>query len=364
MKFSREIWRYAFFSLLVVNFVALVYLLVDKEKEPGAEKLTQSDTVEFDRLKEVLPVKPVKKEGLPKPTIPVLVEKNKDLHEICNKQLEAFTGDFKASKIRELCAQTQVFDQCYSQVDKTPIFHFDKNSRFGDKGQRILVLSLVHGDEGPSASVALSWMERLSEINPRNTWRVLPIVNPDGYRLQTRTNGNGVDINRNYPTADWTELAHKYWKKFAKSSERRFPGKVGGSEAETRCTIRHIQEFQPDFIIAIHTPLGLLDFDGPTMIPFPKFAPLPWRSLGHFPGSLGRYMWRDHGVPVLTVELKGGKKLARKSLEQFDQLQDITGTVAIQSQRAVKELGIEQKTPDFKTKVSNNSKKNDKDKVN
>lgn len=40
-------------------------------------------------------------------------------------------------------------------------------------------------------------------------------------------------------------------------------------------------------------------------------------------------MWRDRKVPVLTIELKGNDGLKR--LEDFDRLQDISGTVAIQA---------------------------------
>ena len=98
--------------------------------------------------------------------------------------------------------------------------------------------------------------------------------------------------------------------------------------------MNHIEDFQPDFIISIHTALGVLDFDVPKLN-YPRFEPLPWISLGHYPGSLGRYMWKDHSVPVLTIELKGAGGLKR--LEQLDDLQDISGTVAIQASKAKEE---------------------------
>src|SRR5690606_35181087 len=153
-------------------------------------------------------------------------------------------------------------------------------------------------DEIPSGAVARSWMVRLQEISPRNTWRVVPILNPDGLVKKSRLNGREVDLNRNFPTEDWDELALKSWREKTKSNPRRYPGDGPASEPETACAIEHIKDFKPDFIISIHTPLGVLDFDGPKSLPFPNFKPLPWRSLGHFPGSLGRYMWKEHGVPV------------------------------------------------------------------
>jgi hypothetical protein len=154
------------------------------------------------------------------------------------------------------------------------------------------------------------------------------MINPDGVREKTRTNANKIDLNRNFPSKDWDQNAMSYWKKTTKSDPRRYPGTSAASEPETQCLIKHILDFKPDFIISIHTPLGVLDFDGPSM-GNPGFKPLPWVGLGNYAGSLGRYMWVDSHIPVLTIELKGNTGL--KKLEEFDQLQDISGTVAIQS---------------------------------
>ncbi len=46
-------------------------------------------------------------------------------------------------------------------------------------------------------------------------------------------------------------------------------------------------------------------------------------------------MCAERLVPVLTIDLKGNENIARK-LEQFDHLQDISGTVAIQSEKILK----------------------------
>ena len=172
-------------------------------------------------------------------------------------------------------------------------------------------------------------MLRLEKIDPRNTWRVMPVTNPDGWKAKTRTNSKGVDLNRNFPTKDWAKQALKYWTKNMKSDPRRYPGPEAASEVETRCLMKHFDEFKPDFLISVHIPLGVLDFDGPKVKSPPRFSPLPWQSLGNFPGSLGRYMWADRKVPVLTIELKGNEDI--KKLEAFDRLQDISGTVAIQA---------------------------------
>ncbi len=258
-----------------------------------------------------------------------------DLAAVCKAQLTQIPNSDSFKKIDELCAQAMQLTSC-SSVKAEPIFHFDFTAdKKEKKPTNILVFGIVHGDEEESATVALAWLSRLKEISPRNNWRIVPVLNPDGWKLKTRTNANGVDVNRNFPSKDWEELALKYWKTKADANPRRFPGTQSASEPETRCAVDQIAEFKPNFVISIHTPLGLLDFDGPRVAP-PKFQPLPWVRLGNYPGSLGRYMWVDRNVPVLTVELKG-KQVATRSLDQFDKLQDITGTVALQAEKAKKE---------------------------
>gem|GEM_PF-900916 len=249
----------------------------------------------------------------------------------CNKGLSKMPSALEKKDIKEICQKISLEKSCFSQ-NQTPIFHYDRKGYSG-RGKRILTISLVHGDEHASGTVATHWMKRLDGLNPRNAWRVVPILNPDGWANKSRVNANKVDINRNFPSKDWDQLALEWWKTKKKSDPRRYPGPSASSEPETKCLIKHINEFKPDFIIAVHTPLGVLDFDGPTL-KAPHQPPLPWQRLGNFPGSLGRYMWVDHNVPVLTIELKGSDGIDK--LTQFDRLQDISGTVAIQAGRILK----------------------------
>jgi len=74
--------------------------------------------------------------------------------------------------------------------------------RFGAGGRALRVLGGHHGDEGASVEVALRVAEAVAAgavTLPDDTelW-VVPAVNPDGLDAGTRTNGNGVDLNRNY----------------------------------------------------------------------------------------------------------------------------------------------------------------------
>lgn len=232
-------------------------------------------------------------------------------------------------RLKKFCSRVQRLPSCKSTEGRA-IQHAEFTSQGDKEGKRVLVLGLMHGDEPLAGEMALEWNERLFAlrergIEARNTWRVVPLVNPDGLERKTRMNARGVDLNRNFPTKDWNEEALAYWKAKSGGDPRRFPGEAPASEAETKCAIAHIKDFKPDFIVSVHTPYKILDFDGPRM-PFPKYKDLPWRALGNFPGSLGRFMWRDYQTPVLTVELGN-------SMVDSATLQDIVGTFAIDASR-------------------------------
>lgn len=254
-----------------------------------------------------------------------------ELPKKCMDALTAFPGKVDKAVLQKACDLVQVDDTCVSSQGR-PIFHYDKMAKNAD-AKKVLVFSLIHGDETPAGAVGRYWMERLESFDPRNSWRVIPVLNPDGVQAKTRTNGNNIDLNRNFPTKDWNELAKNYWEKKTHSNPRRYPGDTGGSEPETKCAMKHIDDFKPDFIVSVHTPLKVLDFDGPK-VKFPKYDYLPWKSLGHFTGSLGRYMWFERQTPVLTMELKEDLP---QTLAPLEKLQDVIGTLVkleLKSKRA------------------------------
>lgn len=211
-------------------------------------------------------------------------------------------------------------DGCFS-TEGSPIDHFDYSARETGLRKKILVIAGIHGDEKEANDLALQWHRRLERIKtPSNHWRIVPLLNPDGARNRTRFNSNKADLNRNFPTKDWEEVALKHWQEKQNSDPRRYPGNAPGSEAETKCAILHIEDFKPDLVVSIHTPYGQFDFDGPETKRLNSML-LPWKRLGTFPGSLGRYLWDERGIPVLTIELK--PEPIDKNLNGFLKLQDL-----------------------------------------
>lgn len=243
------------------------------------------------------------------------------LRQECIHSLKAYKSFFKEEALEQVCGQVEIMDGCASR-DGEPIFHMDYKSKL-KAPKKILVMSLIHGDETHAGALGRFWMERLMKVDARNSWRIIPVANPDGVKKKTRTNGNGVDLNRNFPTNDWNDQAVKFWEREGKKSPRRFPGEVAGGEPEVKCLMKQLDDYKPDFVISIHTPLNVLDFDGPK-VKSPSYSYLPWRSLGNFPGSLGRYLWVERKTPVLTTELKDGLPTTSSV---FEQLQDIVGTL-------------------------------------
>jgi protein MpaA len=172
---------------------------------------------------------------------------------------------------------------------------------------RILVIGGTHGDELTSVSVVFRWIAKLNKFHSGLFhWHVAPMMNPDGVlnRAASRTNKNGVDLNRNMPSDDWLTKALSYWENQGGQDPRKYPGESAASEPETQWLIDEINAFQPDAIISVHAPYGVVDFDSLLLNTAPKsLGKLHLNLLGTYPGSLGNYAGMNRNIPVITLEL-------------------------------------------------------------
>ena len=84
-----------------------------------------------------------------------------------------------------------------------------------------LILAGTHGDEG-SSIVTLSCALRTLKPELRRHHVVLA-VNPDGCQLGLRANARGIDLNRNFPAANWKEGETVY--RWNSAAEQRSPAK-------------------------------------------------------------------------------------------------------------------------------------------
>ncbi|RYZ00614.1 MAG: murein peptide amidase A [Comamonadaceae bacterium] len=207
---------------------------------------------------------------------------------------------------RPLCESAQLRDSGARSVRGTPLYVRDIPS--DRPGMRVLIVGAVHGDELSATGVALHWIRLATQehmdLPQPVSWRFVPALNPDGLLAQppTRTNANGVDLNRNFPTPNWERDAAVYWAKLTRKDPRRWPGPKPLSEPESRFLHDQMAQYKPNLIVAIHAPYGVLDFDGPT-VPPSRLGRLYLDQVGIFPGSLGNYGGVHKGVPVVTIEL-------------------------------------------------------------
>lgn len=195
-------------------------------------------------------------------------------------------------------------------------------AEFGDPSatNTTLVFSSVHGDEITPLYLGIEvahWLVEHPDEYGKAHVIIAPMINPDGFfrKPRTRTNAHGVDVNRNFDTRDWPEHAVKAWKVKYRSDPRRYPGSAPRSEPETVFQEELIHLVQPQKILAIHSPLNHMDYDGPSAISLSQFpnryvqeclklrARLKAASTGFFPGSLGNYAGQELGIPTLTLEL-------------------------------------------------------------
>lgn len=189
-----------------------------------------------------------------------------------------------------------------------------------------IIMCGVHGDE--ITPVKFCW-DLMRELKSNHDFKdklivIAPLVAPDSFfKLKpTRTNGRGVDVNRNFPTTDWKREALKKWKVSLRSDKRKFPGPYPASEQETIFQMNLILRYGPNKVISVHAPLTILDYDGPLVsAETGKSAKalleqMSEKASGYkisnypvFPGSLGNWAGKEKHIPTYTLELPNSNQL-------------------------------------------------------
>lgn len=160
--------------------------------------------------------------------------------------------------------------------------------------KRILVIGVFHGDEPQGEFLINEYIKR----NSATRLLFIPCLNPDGKALNSRTNSQGVDLNRNFPTKNW-ELTEK---------NEFFGGDSPASEIETRFLTEVIDRYMPELILTLHAPFKVVNYDGPAEEIAQKISEIinypVEKSIGYpTPGSFGTYCGIEKNIPTITLEL-------------------------------------------------------------
>lgn len=189
-----------------------------------------------------------------------------------------------------------------SQKTSIELYSFVNGS--SDK-RPLLFVGGVHGDEPEGVRLASEFLNWLLKNNKAvfPSWYLIPCFNVDGFSKNKRTNANGVDLNRNFPTPDWSP-EHK--------APRYFPGSAPNSEPETQALVKLIHAIRPQLIVHFHSWEPCVVYTG---APGKRFADVIAEPTGYesredigypTPGSLGQYGWLVHKTPVICVEEQEG----------------------------------------------------------
>lgn len=177
----------------------------------------------------------------------------------------------------------------------------------GSGPRRVLLIGGIHGDE-PEGLPVMEWfveeLQSSSEMTAEVSVLVIRNLNPDGTAEGTRTNARGVDLNRNFPAANWSDKA---------ATARMNPGPKPASEPETRVAVEIIQLFRPERFLVMHATRGkpMNNFDGPGQPLARQLSQLNGYvvsdTIGYpTPGSLGSWAGHDLQIPGITLELPRG----------------------------------------------------------
>ena len=166
-----------------------------------------------------------------------------------------------------------------------------------------LIIGVFHGDEPQGKYLIEKYLRDCINFQTSPNYKgkeilFIPCLNPDGLQKCTRTNANGVDLNRNFPTENW-ELTER---------NEFFGGESPASEIETRFIVDIIEKYKPKEILTLHAPFKIVNYDGDAKALAEKISEIinyPVEgNIGYpTPGSFGTYAGLEKKIPTITLEL-------------------------------------------------------------
>ena len=172
----------------------------------------------------------------------------------------------------------------------------------GSGPRTVLWIGGIHGDEAEGAVATAQLPEAFLADDARSqrvTLHLIEDLNPDGRAANTRENAAGVDLNRNYPTAFEPTDNH---------------GQAPLDQPEAALLASRLEALRPEVVLVAHSwrEAHFINYDGPaetlaTMFSEHSGYPVVISdNIAPTPGSLGSWVGREQGLPILTVEYERG----------------------------------------------------------
>ena len=113
---------------------------------------------------------------------------------------------------------------------------------------KVFIIGVFHGDEPQGKCLIEKYLDTV--VNTKLLF--VPCLNEFGFENNVRTNINGVDLNRNFPTKNWELTAKNEY----------YGGPSPASEEETRFIIDLVEKYNPKVILTLHAPYKVVNYDG------------------------------------------------------------------------------------------------------
>ncbi len=189
----------------------------------------------------------------------------------------------------------------------------------------VLIIGVFHGDEPQGKHL----IEEYLKTHSPSSLLFIPCLNPDGLSKNTRTNSNGVDLNRNFPTQNWGKNEGDN-ATCDDCTTAYYGGKSPASEIETQFVINVIEKYSPKLILTIHAPYKVVNYDGPAKEIAEKISDIidypAEGSIGYpTPGSFGTYCGVERNIPTITLELDEEVPLETIYPKMFEIFEELKG---------------------------------------
>lgn len=183
---------------------------------------------------------------------------------------------------------------------------------FGSGAKTILFTGGMHGSERSGQQTMQAWAEYLQAYGAPAGTRVVvvPNTNPDGIAAGSRNNSRNVNIDRNFPTANWQASIET-----ASGTLPTGGGASAGSEPETAALIALTRQLRPRLEVSFHAQgrlVGANKFSDSVaigsiyanMVGYQTMFANPEAVMGYaMTGEYEDWMGEEMGIPAILIEL-------------------------------------------------------------